>query len=167
MSSLERLQLPATVPMGHSVQQKNSWGRCKSDWQGRSESAWHLFWQRRLDYAVVCTWSFSRRIHWKGKVWSIASFLLYPASHVSGRGPTGLPVWKSKLLLQDHRYILVYHDTMTDMITQVYYTTIYNLNNDVLTCTKHAKYIAVYTTKYFFSTSQYILVYTSIYQYIL
>ena len=36
-------------------------------------------------------------LHWNGKFWSIARFLLYPASRVSGRGPAGLG--KPKLLL--------------------------------------------------------------------
>jgi hypothetical protein len=36
-------------------------------------------------------------LHWKGKVWPIAHFRLYPASRVSGRGPAGLG--KPKLLL--------------------------------------------------------------------
>jgi hypothetical protein len=36
-------------------------------------------------------------LHWKGKVWSIARFLSYPASSISGRSPAGLG--KPKLLL--------------------------------------------------------------------
>jgi hypothetical protein len=36
-------------------------------------------------------------LHWKGKVWFIARFRLYPASSVPGRGPAGLG--KPKLLL--------------------------------------------------------------------
>jgi hypothetical protein len=36
-------------------------------------------------------------LHWMGKVWFVAGFLLYPASRVSGRGPAGLG--KPKLLL--------------------------------------------------------------------
>ncbi len=40
-------------------------------------------------------------LHWKGKVLSIARFLLYPASRVSksGRGPAGLGKPKLRLLL--------------------------------------------------------------------
>ncbi len=40
----------------------------------------------------------SKGLHWKGKVWSIARYRLYPASRVSGRGPAGLG--KPKLLLR-------------------------------------------------------------------
>ncbi len=55
----------------------------------------------------VCWWQDSESrtmgiVHfffWKGKVWSIARFRLYPVSRVSGRGPAGLPVGKPKLLL--------------------------------------------------------------------
>ncbi len=57
-----------------------------------------------------------------------------------------------------NRYILVY-TSMMDMITHVY-TTIYKLYYYILTCTKHAKYIVVYTSIYVF---QYKSVYTCIY----
>ncbi len=48
-------------------------------------------------------------LHWKGRVWSIASarFSLYPASRVSGRGPAGLG--KPKPLL-DHAASLLAKD---------------------------------------------------------
>jgi hypothetical protein len=47
-------------------------------------------------------------LHWKGKVWSIARFRLYPASRVSGRGPAGLARGKPKLFLGSSELWITY-----------------------------------------------------------